>query len=198
MAQETILLVEDTELIRRIYQDKLAEEGYHVLAAGDGLQALNALRSEHVDLVLLDLIMPRMSGLEALEAMKSDPRLQDIPVIVLSNLGQESDVQRGVELGATDYLVKNSAKPADVVEKIRLTLDYLGGRTNEVQPYRLYLRDREGDADRHVDECDLVRRFWCPACEKELVLELLPDEEKAGWFEAHLICPDCGREFTGS
>ncbi|MDP2233861.1 MAG: response regulator, partial [Actinomycetota bacterium] len=87
MSKLTILVVEDTELLRRIYSDKLTQDGYDVLAAGDGFEALNLLRSNKVDLVLLDLIMPRMSGIEALEAIKADPRTREIPVIILSNLG---------------------------------------------------------------------------------------------------------------
>lgn len=195
MAGETILVVEDTELIRRMYTDKLATEGYTVLSAADGKEGLNQLRTHNVDLVVLDLIMPVVSGLEMLEVMKADPRTKDIPVIVLSNLGQESDVERGVELGATDYLIKNSAKPADVADKIRLTLDAMGGRFEERSTLKVMIRDREGDADALVELQKLPRRYWCPACETELVLELLPKPDKHGWFDAHLQCSSCGREF---
>jgi CheY-like chemotaxis protein len=195
MTGQTILIVEDTELIRRMYHDKLVEEGYQVLVASDGQEGLNVLRSSHVDLVVLDLIMPVMSGLEALEVMKSDPRTKDIPVIILSNLGQESDIERGVELGATDYLIKNSAKPADVAEKIQLILGAMGGRMHEKPPIRLLIRDREGGAEELVTERDLKRRFWCPACEEELVLELLPKDDRPGWFDAHLLCAQCGKEY---
>jgi CheY-like chemotaxis protein len=195
MPSETILLVEDTELIRRMYHDKLVEEGYAVIEATNGRECLDELRAHAVDLIVLDLIMPVMSGLEALEAMKADPRTKDIPVLVLSNLGQEEDVRRGVELGATDYMVKNSAKPADVAAKIRLTLDAMGGRMGDQQPLRLYLRDREGDADAFVDERGLMRRLWCPACEEELILELLPKSDREGWFDAHLLCSKCGKEY---
>jgi CheY-like chemotaxis protein len=195
MTRETVLLVEDTELIRRIYHDKLAEEGYSVLTAGDGLEALNAVRANKVDLVLLDLVMPRMGGLEALEAMKADPRTRDIPVLILSNLGQDPDVRMGLELGAVDYLVKNSAKPADVSKKIRLTLDYMADRAGEQSGLRVLIRDQEADADALVEREGLERRFWCPACEVEMALELIPKPGEAGWYDAHLVCPACGREF---
>ncbi len=115
----TILVVEDTELLRRIYTDKLTQEGYDVIQAANGLEAIAALHEPNIDLVLLDLIMPQMSGLEALEHIKADPRTRDIPVLILSNLGQEQDIERGIALGAIDYLIKNEAKPADVAEKIR-------------------------------------------------------------------------------
>jgi two-component system alkaline phosphatase synthesis response regulator PhoP len=195
MTGETVLLVEDTELIRRIYHDKLTEEGYRVLTAGDGLEALNTLRADKIDLVLLDLVMPRMSGLEALEAMRSDPRMQDIPVIILSNLGQDHDVRMGLEMGAVDYLVKNSAKPADVSKKIRLTLDYMADRAGDQKGLWIHIRDEEGDADALVERGGLERRFWCPACEIELVLELVPKAGEPGWYDAHLMCTSCGRDF---
>lgn len=195
MAGETVLIVEDTELLRKIYQDKLQQEGYEVLTAGDGLESLNVIRSHTVDLVLLDLVMPRMSGLEALETMKADPRTKDIPVVILSNLGQDDDIERGLNLGAVDYLIKNSAKPADVSAKIRLTLDYMAGRQAQAASYKLAIRDREADAERFVEDAKLMRRLWCPACEVEIQLELVPKPDKPGWYDAHLICPSCGREF---
>lgn len=195
MAGESILVVEDTELLRKIYQDKLIQEGYKVVPAANGLEALNYLRTEQVDLILLDLIMPVMSGLEALEAIKADPRTRDIPVLILSNLGQDGDIERGLSLGAIDYLIKNSAKPADVSEKIRLTLDFMSGRQATAPSFKMVLRDRVGDADRFIDHAKLTKRFWCPSCEVELTVELLPQAEKPGWYDAHLLCPMCGREF---
>lgn len=196
MAGETVLVVEDTELLRRIYADKLTQEGYTVLTASDGLECLAQLHQTAVDLVLLDLIMPRMSGLEVLDTMKKDARTKDIPVIVLSNLGQDSDVQRGLSMGAMDYLVKNEAKPADVAEKIRLVLDAVGAHETS-EAFRVLIRDREGDADAVVDVLDLPRRFWCPACEQELSLVLVPKSDKPGFFEAHFECAVCDREYLG-
>ncbi|MRR12505.1 response regulator [bacterium] len=195
MAQQTILVVEDTELLRRIYSDKLTQDGYKVLSAADGLDALNLLRSNEVDLVLLDLIMPKMSGIEALEAIKADPRTRDIPVIILSNLGQESDVERGLAMGAVDYLIKNEAKPVDVAERITATLSLMGGRMKEAKSYKLVIRDRELDAERFIADAKLPRRFWCPNCEVELALELMPQPERPGWYHAHLLCPMCGKEY---
>lgn len=195
MPNERILVVEDTELLRRIYHDRLAQEGYSVLTASDGLEAIQQMRAAPVDLVLLDLIMPRMGGLEVLETMKADPRLAGIPVIVLTNLGEESSVERAVELGAADYLIKNQAKPAEVVEKIHLVLEHLGASCAQQKSYKLLVRDRQADADCFIAEARLPRRFWCPACEVELVLELIPQPDRDGWYDAHVICPMCAREF---
>ncbi len=196
MANEQILIVEDTELLRRIYQDKLAGEGYRVLTAGDGLEALAVLRANRIDLVLLDLIMPRMGGLDVLQSMNADPRTASLPVVVLTNLGEESAIKHALELGAIDYLIKNQAKPADVAEKIRLVLDNLSGCGGDSESFKLAIRDREADADCFISKLSLPRRFWCPACEVELALELLPKSDRQGWFDAHLICPACGREFA--
>jgi len=195
MSKLTILVVEDTELLRRIYSDKLTQDGYEVFSAADGLEALNVLHANKVDLVLLDLIMPRMSGIEALEAMKADPRTREIPIIILSNLGQESDVERGLALGAVDYLVKNEARPADVADKIRVTLEQMAGRQGERSGYRLVIRDREGDADRFITDAKLHQRLWCPACQVELSLELLAKPDRDHWYDAHLVCPMCGKEY---
>lgn len=195
MTSERILVVEDTELLRRIYQDKLTADGYTVHTAADGLEALNVIRTTPLDLILLDLIMPRMGGLEVLETIKADPRLSAIPVVILTNLGEETSIERAVSLGAVDYLIKNAAKPSDVVAKIRLVLDNLGGSTKASESFRLAIKDREADADAFIAAASLPRRFWCPACEVGLVVEVLPDSDREGWYLAHVICPMCGREF---
>lgn len=189
-----ILVVEDTELLRRMYSDRLQQDGYRVVSAADGLEALSILRSDTPDLILLDLVMPKMSGLEILDLIKRDPRLKNIPVMILSNLGQDADIQRGLEMGAFDYMIKNDVRPADVSEKIKSVL----GATSPTDigtSFRLIVRDREADADGFVEAAGLPRRFWCPACEVELNLEVVPQKDRPGWYEAHLICPMCAREY---
>ncbi len=206
MPAHRILIVEDTELLRRMYHDKLVSDGFEVSTASDGLEALTELRNTHFDLVVLDLIMPRMGGLEVLETMKADPRLASIPVVILTNLGEDSAIERALDLGAIDYLIKNSAKPADIAAKIKLTLDNLVPAPQQPAAdgapeaprgasFRLLVRDREADADAFVTHAGLQRRFWCPACELELLLELVPNASREGWYEAHLICTQCGREY---
>ena len=88
----------------------------------DGREALKKIRSEEPDMVLLDLIMPEKNGFEVLEEMKKDKALKNIPVIVLSNLGQESDVDQGKKLGAVDYLIKSNVSIKEVIEVIKLHL----------------------------------------------------------------------------
>ena len=191
----TVLVVEDTELLRRMYVDRLTQDGFRVLSAADGLEALGVLRSDTPDLILLDLIMPKMSGLEVLELVKRDPRLKDIPVVILSNLGQETDVQRCIGMGAVDYLIKNDSRPADISARITSIFEMTDSQVGPGASYRLTMRDHEADADRFIADAHLVRRMWCPACEVELELELTSQSGKPGWYDAHVICAKCGREY---
>jgi len=113
-----ILLVEDDFFLADIYQTKLSVENYDVLVGQDGLEGLT-LAQEHIpDLILLDIMLPKMDGLEVLKKLKGDKRTKDIPVILLSNLGQEFVVKGGMNLGAVDYLLKSDLTPREVIEKI--------------------------------------------------------------------------------
>lgn len=198
MTAKRILVVEDTELLRRMYRDRLIQDGYEVMDAADGLAALSILRDEHFDLILLDLIMPRMGGIQVLEAVKQDPRTQTIPVVVLTNLGEEATIEHAVSLGAVDYLIKNETRPADVAEKVKLVLDSFAVADGATEAFTLYPDASRGDVDKIVQHAQLKRRLWCPACENELALELVPDPKRAGWYSARFVCPSCGRSFSGS
>lgn len=121
-----ILLAEDDRFLRKAAEATLRQNGFVVLAAVDGEEALRLARAEAPDLVLLDLIMPKVQGFEVLRALKQDPATAGIPVIVLSNLGQDSDVQRALEAGAAAYLIKANLPLHDLVLRVRATLE--GGR----------------------------------------------------------------------
>lgn len=193
----TVLVIEDTELLRRMYADRLIQDGFDVIVAANGLEGVAAMRINEPDLILLDLVMPQMSGLEFLEIVKADPRTSSTPVLVLSNLGQDTDIQRALSMGAADYLVKNDSRPADISARVNLLLQHraMGSPAVDMSGgMRLIVRDHEGDADEFVAQAALVRRFWCPACEVELALELLPSSSRPGWYDAHLVCPSCNRE----
>ncbi len=117
-----ILLAEDDKFLSIALGDKLAREGFFVIKALNGAEALAKIRLEKPDLILLDIIMPQKSGFEVLAEMKLDPLMKNIPVIVLSNLGQESDIKKAKALGARDYLVKSDVEMKTVVEKIKAEL----------------------------------------------------------------------------
>lgn len=113
-----IFMAEDDKFIARAYNDGLTRAGFSVTMASDGDEAIHKIRETKPDIILLDLIMPGKNGFEVLEEIKKDEDMKDIPVIILSNLGQETDVKKGKELGAVDYLIKSDFSIPEVVKKI--------------------------------------------------------------------------------
>jgi CheY-like chemotaxis protein len=118
-----ILLAEDDRFLRKAAEATLRQRGFCVLTAVDGEEALRVARSETPDLILLDLIMPKMQGFEVLRILKEDPATARIPVIVLSNLGQEQDVRHALEAGAAAYYVKASLSLQDLVKRVEEALE---------------------------------------------------------------------------
>ncbi|MDD5265258.1 MAG: response regulator [Candidatus Bipolaricaulis sp.] len=114
-----ILIVEDDKFLRELIVKKISNEGYDVLEAVDGEQGLSQIKEGHPDLVLLDLILPGIDGFEVLAQKREDPFMASVPVIILSNLGQKEDVDKGLSLGAADYLIKAHFTPGEIIEKVR-------------------------------------------------------------------------------
>jgi len=106
MAKETILVVDDEEDILELVRHHLKREGYEVQCADSGEKALKAARNNPVDLIVLDLMLPGIDGLEVTRTLKNDPQTKHIPILMLSAKGEESDVVTGLELGADDYVTK--------------------------------------------------------------------------------------------
>lgn len=119
---KTILIIEDDKFLRELIAQKLIKEGYEVSEAVDGEEGIKKVKDEKPTLVLLDLILPGIDGFEVLNRMKEDPALSPIPVIILSNLGQKEDVEKGLKLGAVDYLIKAHFTPGEIIEKIKNAL----------------------------------------------------------------------------
>ena len=115
----TILVVEDDIFLAGMYVAKLKLEGFDVKIAEDGERGVKMAKSEKPQLILLDIILPKMSGFDVLKDLKEDSATKDIPVILLTNLGQREDVQKGLDLGANDYLIKAHFMPSEVVKKIK-------------------------------------------------------------------------------
>ena len=118
-----ILLVEDDSFIIDIYITKLKEVGFSVQSAVNGEDAIVKIKQSRPDLVLLDIVLPQVTGFEFLQEIKSMPELKNVPVIVLSNLGQKKEVEKGLSLGAAKYLIKAHYTPTEVVEEIRTVLN---------------------------------------------------------------------------
>lgn len=121
-AKQTILLVEDDAFLAGMYVTKLQLEGFSVELASDGEQGLKLIRERKPGLVLLDIVLPKLSGFDVLKALKEDAATRSIPVILLTNLGQRDDVSKGLSLGANDYLIKAHFMPSEVVEKVKKML----------------------------------------------------------------------------
>ncbi len=114
-----ILLVEDDKMLADMYSTKFEKEGLHVMRAHDGAEGLDMIKQEKPDLVLLDIIMPKLDGFAVLKEIKADPELKKTHVLLLTNLGQSEDVTKGNELGADDYFIKANHTPAEIVEKVK-------------------------------------------------------------------------------
>lgn len=116
-----ILLVEDDPFLSSVLRMKLEKESFKVIRAADGDEALNFLIEQGVkpDLILLDLILPKKNGFEVLETIRQDPLLEKLPVIIISNLGQPSDIERGKALGVIEYFVKARLSIEELVNKVK-------------------------------------------------------------------------------
>lgn len=117
-----ILIIEDDKFLLKLYSDKLQREGFKVFESLTGEEGLNKVLAEKPDLVILDLILPGKNGFEVLSEMKLNPETKEIPVIILSNLGQETDIKRGLEMGAAAYLVKTDFSVNQLPEIVRENL----------------------------------------------------------------------------
>ncbi len=122
-SQNTILIIEDDVFLSELMSKKLEESGFKVIKAIDGQEGLEKVVSAKPDLILLDLILPGIDGFEVLKKIKDDPQSSSIPVIVLSNLGQREDIERGFDLGAQDYLVKAQFTPDEIIDRVKKPLE---------------------------------------------------------------------------
>lgn len=117
-----MLLIEDDAFLLSMYATKFKLENFEVFSARDGEEGLRIAGKEHPNIILLDILMPKMGGFEVLEKLKSDANTEDIPVILLTNLNQKDDIEKGLSLGADDYMIKAHFMPAEVVDKIKKIL----------------------------------------------------------------------------
>lgn len=119
---KSILLVEDDAFLVDIYNKKLKEAGFKVLIVKDGEEVLGKLKEEKPDLLVLDIVLPRVDGWEILNRIRKEKNLKDLKVIILSNLSQKREVERGLKLGVIKYLVKAHYTPSQVVKEINKVL----------------------------------------------------------------------------
>lgn len=117
-----VLLVEDDVFLAGIYQKKFEIDGFKITIAENGEKGLAEVKKKPPDVILLDILLPKLDGFAILDRLKKDPATKDIPVILLTNLGQKDDVEKGLEAGAADYLIKAHFKPSEVVDKVKKVL----------------------------------------------------------------------------
>ena len=117
--EKTILLVDDDLTLREMYEERMKAEGFNIIQATNGEEALKRARESKPHVILLDIMMPKVNGFDVLKELKSDPELKDIPVIVLTALIQDVDRVQGKKLGAADYIVKSETMPGEVIAKIK-------------------------------------------------------------------------------
>ncbi|MCK5319876.1 response regulator [Candidatus Parcubacteria bacterium] len=117
-----ILLIEDDPFLLSMYSIKFEAEGFVVVSADDGEKGLEAAKKTDSDIILLDILMPKMNGFEVLEKLKADERTRKIPIILLTNLNQKDEIEKGLILGADDYLIKAHFMPSEVVTRIKKIL----------------------------------------------------------------------------
>ena len=114
-----ILIVEDDNFLISVYSKKFSAEGYEVFQVMDGQKAFNIIKEKSPDLILLDIMLPGINGLEILKQIQENEQTKKIPVIMLTNVSEKSEIDRAFSLGAKDYIIKTFFTPAEVLEKIK-------------------------------------------------------------------------------
>ena len=114
-----VLIAEDEEVLLNVLKDRFEAEGWEVFVAKDGEEAVAVIKKTPLDLVLLDLLMPKKDGFEVLKEVRGNPELKNLPIVVLSNLGGDEDIKKALTLGANDYYVKTQHPMSEIVEKAK-------------------------------------------------------------------------------
>jgi len=114
-----ILIVEDEQFLLDLYEKKLEEAGFEVVKAENGVEGLSLTQLELPDLILLDILMPQTDGYEMLKKVKDGPKTKKIPVVIFSNLSQREEIEKGLKLGAKDFIIKTSVTPSEMVSRVK-------------------------------------------------------------------------------
>lgn len=186
-----ILIVDDEEILRKIYTDRLTFEGFAIENAADGEEALAKVKSFGPNLILLDILMPKLNGLQVLEQLNTDATLKSIPVIVLSNVANDENIKKALTLGAKDYLLKTNFSPNEIISKIKTLLD-----SGAEKSYRISPRDGYGDVIKLSQDFTFMNFYKCPSCGGNLVFELKPDKQNPDSHEfiTSVVCDLCKKK----
>lgn len=206
-----ILLIEDEDILADLLKRKLEETGYRVEVARDGLSGLSAIRTHAPDLVLLDMLLPKLNGMEILKALNEEGIIPELPVVIISNSGQPVELELGKKLGARDALVKLNFDPEEIIAKVKLLLRDTpkanGSVSSEVQGESgANAPEKSGNSSARedpaadsriliVEDDQFLSRLLTRAFDKDRVqVEVVPDVEQArralGAKRFDLICLD--------
>ena len=119
MKKKKVLVVEDDATLRQALTEFLEADEFSVVSATDGEEAINLTKNNNPDIILLDIILPKKDGFDVIREIKADDSIKDIPIVLLTNLGSLSDIEKALALGATTYLVKGDYQLKEVVDKIK-------------------------------------------------------------------------------
>lgn len=133
--KQKILIIEDDFFVRDLYDRELTREGFEIETAVDGPEGLLKAVEGTYDLILLDIMLPKMSGLDVLKALKEKEGIRDIPVVLLTNLGQDSVIREGFSLGAVGYLIKAAYTPSQIIEEVKKFLKENKKRSDKLACY---------------------------------------------------------------
>ena len=192
----TILIVEDEASFRRTYQDMFKAAGYTVLIAENGEIGWDLVKAKKPDLVMLDLFLPGLHGFEVLKYIRGDAETKNIPVVITTSMGADQDIRKGLELGATDYMIKGFFTPREILVKVRSVLaNARAGKSPD--SYKVSVNEAKADARQLQIYMKLTKLFTCPQCQEEILLDMAPDSAKTDghWFSAHFVCSKCKKSF---
>ncbi|MFA5975747.1 MAG: response regulator [Elusimicrobiota bacterium] len=195
-----ILFIEDQMDLRQIYKDVFKREGFSIQLAEDGLSGLAMAQAAKPDLILLDLMLPKMSGLSLLEKLRASEETRDIPVVVFSAAADTDLMQKAFQLGAKECLTKALNPPKYIVQRVRDVLERVAAVAKPApadQPLFIRVDPSTPEGAALFSKAGLSSGAPCPACQAPIAVELLPDQTRSDghWFFAHLICSSCRKSF---
>jgi DNA-binding response OmpR family regulator len=141
--KEKILIIEDEKFLLEMYQSRFEKAGYQVLTARTGKPGIKIAEKEKPDLIILDILMPEMDGYEVIKKIREDSQTKKIPVLVLSNLGQQEEVNQGLKLGADDYVIKTDLTPTELLDKVERMFSRLKKPSKKLKKRVLIIEDEK-------------------------------------------------------
>lgn len=141
--KKKILIIEDERLLLDMYESYFKKAGYEVFATGNGRPGIEIAKEEKPDIIITDILMPEMDGYEVIKAIRKDSKTKKIPILVFSNLGQKEEINKGLELGADDYVIKTDLTPSELMKKIERMLKQLEGPSKKLKKRVLVMEDEK-------------------------------------------------------